>query len=708
MFVCGECGARYGEAGFCVADGNPLAATSDPMLGSVIGRFRLARQLGQGGMGTVYLGVQPAIGSRVAVKVLSEECTRDPDLLERFFAEARAVNLIRHEHIVNVVDLARLDNGRPYIVMEYVAGRTLASVLHAGRPPLGGIAQVMDEVLSALGAAHAIGIIHRDLKPDNILITDEGHAKVLDFGVAKLAPDLQAALSPRTRTGALLGTPAYMAPEQISGSGKIDARADLYAAGIVLFEAVCGEVPFRGEMLFDLMRAHVEKPPPAPRLARPDLSLAFESVILTALAKNPADRFATAADMAFALTAAAAELPEAERRALSLRGDKVIGSRPSIAPPVRTPSGPVRPSDVPTRPSKPRGDERDPTRPSADATSDTRPSGDAMRPSEPLHPNGPIAPRRPIDNRATVPAHAAKSVAPRRRTWLVVLLALFAVVGALFVVLIVRHPSAASTIATPVMADATPSTIAVTPIMEDAMPGGAIAVTVLATPDAATAPSDATALAVRAPSDAMRALRAPLDAAVAIAAVPIDATAPLDAAVVAPPAIVDRAVTSAVADYDPKHFDPVAYLPKAEVFARSLMPDAHLTSFEFDPVYADGHVDITSGHSHEYRFRSPSQSKRPPDLPSNVAVELTCMIYVELFATKVEATIHANDKCNQRLIRHPRCTFAQLWAKAAADHLVSGNMVVRIGWLFDEKWFFDTDPDMLGKGGVNTLEDACP
>src|SRR5262245_34873215 len=206
MYVCTQCGHAYDHAGYCPADGSPLSDPDDPLLGTEIGRYRLTRILGEGGMGRVYLAVQPAIGSRVAIKILSEPCARNPDLLERFFAEARAVNLVHHENIVGVLDLAQLPDGRPYIVMEHDEGDTLAAIVRAGPVPLGGLVQVMTEVLSALAAAHAISIVHRDLKPDNILVTAEGHAKVLDFGIAKLAPELQQQ-SPRTRTGALLGTP---------------------------------------------------------------------------------------------------------------------------------------------------------------------------------------------------------------------------------------------------------------------------------------------------------------------------------------------------------------------------------------------------------------------------------------------------------------------------------------------------------------------
>ncbi|MEO8843619.1 MAG: serine/threonine-protein kinase [Kofleriaceae bacterium] len=296
-----------------------VVETDDPLIGTEVGRYQLTRLLGEGGMGRVYLAVQPMIGSRVAVKILSDQCARNPDLLERFFAEARAVNLIRHEGIVNVIDMAMLPDGRPYIVMEFVEGGTLADALRAGPLPLGGLVQVANEVFSALAAAHAIGIVHRDLKPDNVLVTAEGHAKVLDFGIAKLAPGLQQGLSPRTQTGALLGTPHYMAPEQIRGSSSIDARADVYAAGVMLFEAITGRRPFEGETLYDLMNAHLEQPPPSLRALRPELPAAMEQVVLTALAKHPDQRFQSVTAMAQALNQAATELSPEARRPLSSR-----------------------------------------------------------------------------------------------------------------------------------------------------------------------------------------------------------------------------------------------------------------------------------------------------------------------------------------------------------------------------------------------------
>src|SRR5690606_37155517 len=172
MFVCPECGSSAAHPGPCETDGVARNMANDPLLGLNVGNYSIARKIGQGGMGQVYRAVQPAIGSRVAIKVLSQECASQRTLVERFFAEARAVNVIRHEHIVNVLDLAMFPDGRPYIVMEYLEGRPLSALIaEHGPAPLAFISQIMGEVLSALDAAPAKGIVHRDLKPDNIFVS---------------------------------------------------------------------------------------------------------------------------------------------------------------------------------------------------------------------------------------------------------------------------------------------------------------------------------------------------------------------------------------------------------------------------------------------------------------------------------------------------------------------------------------------------------
>jgi serine/threonine protein kinase len=310
MFVCPVCATTAAAGGFCTEDGTVLVdGATDALLGTTVGSYRLARLFGKGGMGAVYLGVHPGIGSRVAVKVLSPSASSDPTLVERFFAEARAVNVIRHESIVNVLDLSVLPDGRPCITMEYLEGAPLSRHFAEGTPsPLEFVARVAVEVLGALAAAHALGITHRDLKPDNVFITALGRVKVLDFGIAKLRPS-EGNPHDATATGALLGTPQYMSPEQALGQ-VVDTRSDLYSLGAILYEGVTGQRLFRAESLFELLRAHIERAPLPPRSLRPDLPPAFEGLLLRMLEKDRERRTQTAEECRAALLAVQ---PEAGR-----------------------------------------------------------------------------------------------------------------------------------------------------------------------------------------------------------------------------------------------------------------------------------------------------------------------------------------------------------------------------------------------------------
>jgi serine/threonine-protein kinase len=328
---------------------------SDPLLGTEVAKYRLTRVLGAGGMGCVYLGVHPEIGSRVAIKVLAKEHAGSVQLVQRFFDEARAVNLIDHENIIDVLDLDRLPDGRPYIVMEYVKGDTLRGFLKRGPLPIAGLVRVATEVLRALDAVHAAGIIHRDLKPDNVMVTVTGHAKVLDFGIAKLTHGGEAM---RTQTGVVLGTPHYMAPEQIRGAA-VDARTDLYAFGVVLFEIATGVRPFSGDSDFELMEQHVREPPRDPRTLRPDLPVALSTIILTALEKSPAKRFQSARAMATAIAAVTPAGADAwlARASTSWRAEDVepelAGTLPDAGESAAGPTIPDRrqPATVEARPS---------------------------------------------------------------------------------------------------------------------------------------------------------------------------------------------------------------------------------------------------------------------------------------------------------------------------------------------------------------------
>jgi hypothetical protein len=304
-YVCPDCGAS-GDAGGCARDGTARAPVgSDPVLGTTIGSWRVARILGIGGMGRVYAAVQPEIGARVAIKILKREHGDAPEHVERFFNEARAVNLIRHDNIVDVIDLGRLPGGEPYIVMEYLDGVTLLVLVRRQLITLGTLGKLLGDVLAALEAAHAKGVVHRDLKPENVFVSPTGRVTVLDFGIAKLA---NLAQGTPTQTGMLLGTPAYMSPEQ-TRSLPLDARSDLYSVGVMLYEGATGAVPFIAASLYDVLDMHVRTPPAPPRTLNPAIPVALERVILRALEKDPANRFASAAEMRAALAAAIADLP---------------------------------------------------------------------------------------------------------------------------------------------------------------------------------------------------------------------------------------------------------------------------------------------------------------------------------------------------------------------------------------------------------------
>jgi serine/threonine protein kinase len=304
------------------------------LVGQTIGKYRLERLLGIGGMGQVYLAVHPVIGSKVAIKVLGAKGAKDARNVDRFFREAQAVNVIQHEGIVNVLDMDQLDDGRPYLVMEYLAGVTLLQLL-AERGPLAlpFVARIAEEGLRALAAAHEAGIVHRDLKPENILITPEGRCKLLDFGVAKLSGTGQGSVPVLTRTGEVLGTPYYMAPEQVASARGAGPAADIYAMGVILFECVTGQRPFKAKVLFELFKMIVDEPPPWPHQLREGLPLSFEAVIMRAMAKDPTERFESAMKMARALLRVRAELgPDADDPALRQALAEQDVSHPAVCP----------------------------------------------------------------------------------------------------------------------------------------------------------------------------------------------------------------------------------------------------------------------------------------------------------------------------------------------------------------------------------------
>ena len=292
-----------------------------PAIGDSIGSYQILKQLGTGAMGEVYLAEHRHLKRKAAVKLLAPELVGRPDLLERFFLEARATSAIAHPGIVQVFDCEADATGRPYIVMEYLEGQTLAALLaQRGALPGATAARLGRGMAEALQAAHAKGIIHRDLKPENIFVQAQppDTVKLVDFGIAKLAGDFRAGQVHQTRSGALMGTPLYMSPEQCRDSANIDSRTDLYSLGCVLFEMLTGRPPFTHATLGDLMVAHMTEAPPEVRALNPSVPPPLADLTADLLKKNPAERPAgmqAVADRLMVFLGSLTTVPESPARA---------------------------------------------------------------------------------------------------------------------------------------------------------------------------------------------------------------------------------------------------------------------------------------------------------------------------------------------------------------------------------------------------------
>jgi tRNA A-37 threonylcarbamoyl transferase component Bud32 len=261
-------------------------------VGALVGEYRIEGLVGQGGMGQVYGAIHPLIGKRAAIKVLRRELCSDPESIERFVLEARAVNQIGHPNIVDIFAFGALSDGRQYMVMEWLRGESLAERLARQPPTLDETCELLLGVCAALDAAHAEHIIHRDLKPHNVFLCEARGmrltVKLLDFGLVKLMGSDDVRME-RTRSGSLLGTPAYMSPEQARGRG-VDHRTDLYALGVVAFQLATGGLPFMEPSAMEIIVAHMQQQPPVPSSVRRGLPAVLDALILGLLAKDPADR----------------------------------------------------------------------------------------------------------------------------------------------------------------------------------------------------------------------------------------------------------------------------------------------------------------------------------------------------------------------------------------------------------------------------------
>jgi len=266
--------------------------------GTTLGKYRIIRLLGEGGMGAVYEGENTRIHRRVAIKVLHAGVSEMPDVVARFEREAQAAGRIGSEHIVEVLDLGTLRGGDRYMVMEFMDGDSLAQrIRQRGSMSAKDLYPVARQLLDALSAAHNAGIVHRDLKPDNVFLLRSRRGqpdflKLLDFGISKFSSG-PGGLS-MTRTDAVMGTPYYMAPEQAKGAKDIDHRVDLYAAGVILYEALAGRVPFLADTFNELLfKIVLEKPEPLAKVA-PHVDPVLAGIVETAMAREPGERFQTA------------------------------------------------------------------------------------------------------------------------------------------------------------------------------------------------------------------------------------------------------------------------------------------------------------------------------------------------------------------------------------------------------------------------------
>jgi tRNA A-37 threonylcarbamoyl transferase component Bud32 len=317
---------------------------ADGMIGRAIGNYVVRHLLGQGGMGSVYLAEHPTIGKRVALKVLHAEFAAQPEVVQRFFNEAKAVNDIQHPNIVDIVDFGTLPPVSPtdppivYFFMEYIDGTSLTELIRRDGPlPHARAMAIALQIAEALAASHRKGIIHRDLKSDNVMLVsrrDQDFVKLLDFGIAKVTSN--PANSSRTRTGIVMGTPQYMSPEQCEGRSSIDHRTDIYALGIVLYQMLTGRVPFGGESFGEVLVQQMAIPPLAPSLLAPQISPHVEQVVLKALEKRAEHRYAWMDDMVAALHDPVAYV-EAHGGTAGflvspvLRDPALVGSRAAIA-----------------------------------------------------------------------------------------------------------------------------------------------------------------------------------------------------------------------------------------------------------------------------------------------------------------------------------------------------------------------------------------
>lgn len=281
----------------------------ESLIGRTVSHYRILEQLGEGGMGMVYLAEDTILARRVAIKTLHSRTGHDTQFRGRFLREARAVSALSHPHIATIYDYGESDDSEPYIVMELIKGETLGDLMLTEKLTVGRSIDIIKQVCEALAEAHHHGIIHRDIKPTNVAINERGNVKVLDFGLAKQIapaeafasdPEQQTLLATQTREGVIVGTPQYLSPEQAMGN-EVDARSDLFSLGGLLYECIAGKPPFYGKSTADICAKVLRDDPPPPSTLNPDIPNELDRVTLKCLAKNPDRRYQTAEEIITAL-----------------------------------------------------------------------------------------------------------------------------------------------------------------------------------------------------------------------------------------------------------------------------------------------------------------------------------------------------------------------------------------------------------------------
>ena len=312
-------------------DIGPATDTLDGLVGTVLEqRYEILRKIGQGGMGAVYEATHKLIGKRVAVKVLLDKYAQKDQIVARLELEARLASSIGHANIIDITDIGQTGDGRMFVVMEFLEGESLGALIaRRGRLSPPRAIKIARQIAGALGAAHQKGIVHRDVKPDNVFLikrgsgasADEDYVKVVDFGISKSMRPEDGTDSPRlTQTGMVLGTPLYMSPEQARGDETLDHRIDVYALGVILFEMVTGDVPFRGSNYLNILSQVLSDEPPSPASINPDVGPDLEAVILKALEKDRDDRYQSMDELG-------ADLETLQGESMASTGARITASR---------------------------------------------------------------------------------------------------------------------------------------------------------------------------------------------------------------------------------------------------------------------------------------------------------------------------------------------------------------------------------------------